>query len=131
MPAPLEIPRVGATTASTSQVLWHACRRDSPRLTAILTSTPPGAYEVQIAFGTVAAQRVPYSSAATAVEFAERLLTQLEARGYQRQRRDKRITRPQLLRDAWPLWIRYGLRWIHHRLASCRIRLSGGTPHGT
>jgi hypothetical protein len=128
MPAPLQIPRVGATTASTSQVLWHACRRDSPAVTAILTSTPPGEYEVQVGFGTVAVQRVPYSSAVAAVEFAERLLTQLEARGYQRQRRDKRTMRPQSLKDAWSLWIRHRLQRIHYRLASYRIRPNGGTP---
>ncbi len=79
-------------TNSTSHVLWHACRRDSPPVTAMLASTPTGTYEVQIAFGTVALQRIPFSSAAAAVERAERLLTELEARGYQRQRRDKRMT---------------------------------------
>jgi hypothetical protein len=77
-------------TDSTSQVLWNACRRDSPPVTAMLASTPTGTYEVQIAFGTVALQRVPFSSAAAAVERADRLLTELEARGYQRQRRDTR-----------------------------------------
>ena len=58
----------------------------------MLTSTPTGAYEVQVAFGTVAERRVMFSSAAAAVEAVERLLTQLEARGYQRQRPDKRTT---------------------------------------
>lgn len=93
IPEPLQSPRVGAATASKSQVLWHAWRWDSPTVTAMLTSTPTGTYEVQVAFGTVAVQRVPFSSAADAVERAERLLTELEARGYQRQRRDKRTTR--------------------------------------
>ena len=92
MPAPLQNGPDEGTTASTSQVLWHACRRDSPAVTAMLTSTATGAYEVQVAFGTVAVRRVMFSSAAAAVEAVERLLTQLEARGYQRQRRDKRTT---------------------------------------
>jgi hypothetical protein len=87
MTAPLQIARVNATTASTSHVLWHARRRDFLTVTAKLTSTPTGAYEVHVAFGTVAVQRVPFSSAAAAVEHAEHLLTELEARGYQRQRR--------------------------------------------
>src|SRR5687767_14917553 len=85
-----KFPQGEATTASTSQVLWHAYRRDSPAVTAKVTSTPAGAYEVQIAFGTVAVQCLPFSSAAAAVEAVERILTQLEARGYQRRRRDKR-----------------------------------------
>ena len=78
--------------ASTSQILWHACRRDSPPVTTVLTSTPPGKYELHVAFGTVALQRVPFSSAKAAVDRAERLLAELEARGYQRQRPDKRST---------------------------------------
>jgi len=87
MAAPLQNPQVGATTATMSQVLWHARRRDSLTVTAKLTFTPAGAYEVHVAFGTVAVRRVPFSSAAAAVEHAEHLLTELEARGYQRQRR--------------------------------------------
>jgi hypothetical protein len=58
----------------------------------MLAFTPTGTYEVQVAFGTVALQRVPFSRAAAAVERAERLLAELEARGYQRLRRDKRAT---------------------------------------
>lgn len=81
MPASVQTPGVRAT-ASMSQVLWHACRQDSPTLTVMLTSTPTGTYEVQVTFGTVAVQRVPFSTAADAVERAERLLTELEARGY-------------------------------------------------
>jgi hypothetical protein len=97
MAAPAWIAQGEARTRSSSQVLWHACRPDSPAVTAILTSTPTGECEVQVAFGTVAMQRVPFSSAAAAVEAAERLLTHLEARGYQRQRRDKRT---------------YGAQWL-------------------
>jgi hypothetical protein len=84
---------VSPVIGSTSQVLWYAWRRDSPPVTAILTFTPRGRYEVQVAFGTVALQRVQFRSAAAAVERAERLLTELETRGYRRQRRDKRATR--------------------------------------
>ena len=131
MPASAHVPQVEPRTASTSDVLWHAGRRDSPTVTAILTSTPTGAYEVHVAFGTVAVQRVPYSSDVAAVEFAERLLTQLEVRGYRRQRRDKRTTQAQLLKDAWLFWIRHGLRRIHHRLATWGNGLHGGTPHNT
>jgi hypothetical protein len=90
MPAPRQIPQAGATTGSTSQILWHACRLDSPAVTATLTSTPTSQYELEVAFGTVAVQRVPFSSAAAAVERAEHLLMQLETLGYQRERRDKR-----------------------------------------
>jgi hypothetical protein len=86
----LELPRVEAMTDRTEQVLWHACRPDSPAITAQLVSTPTGGYEVQVAFGTVAVQRVRCSSAKAAVDVVEHLLTQLEARGYQRQRLDKR-----------------------------------------
>jgi hypothetical protein len=60
----------------------------------MLTFRPSSKYEVLVAFGTVALQRVPFSSAAAAVGRAERLLTELEARGYRRQRRDNRTTRP-------------------------------------
>jgi hypothetical protein len=82
------------STASMSQVLWHVRRRNSPAVTAILTSTPGGRYEVAVAFGTVALQRVPFSNALTAVERIELLLTELEARGYQRRRPDNRTTPP-------------------------------------
>jgi hypothetical protein len=92
MPARQQIPHVKARTTSTCQVLWHVCRRDSPAITAMLAFTPTGTYEVQVAFGMVALQRVPFSRAAAAVERAERLLAELEARGYQRLRRDKRAT---------------------------------------
>ncbi len=84
---------VKAANVSTCQVLWHACRPDSLAVTAMLTSTPTGQYEVLVTFGTVAQQRVSFSTPVAAVERAERLLTQLEMRGYQRQRRDKRTTR--------------------------------------
>jgi hypothetical protein len=79
--------------ASASHVLWHACRRNSPAVTAKLAFTKTGVYEVQVAFGTVAVQRTSFSGVAAAVEAVERLLTQLEARGYHRQRPDKRTTR--------------------------------------
>jgi len=94
MPAPPQIPQAKTITASTSQVLWHACRPDSPAVTVILTSTPKGDYGIQIAFDTVALPPVPFSSAGAAVDHAERLLEELEARGYRRQRRDKRTTPP-------------------------------------
>jgi hypothetical protein len=84
MRAPRRIPQGEATTLSSSRVLWHASRLDLPAVTATLTSTPTGECEVQVAFGTVALQRVPFSSAAAAVEAAERFLTRLEAHGYQR-----------------------------------------------
>ena len=90
MRVPTQTPPVKALTAPTSQVLWHACRQGSPTVTLRLTSTRTGQYEVLVAFGTAARQRVPFSSAAAAVERAERLLTELEVRGYRRQRPDKR-----------------------------------------
>ncbi len=89
-PVPPQTSHVTALTAQTSQVLWHACRQGSPAVTLMLTLTQTGEYEVHVSFGTVARQRVPFSSAAAAVERAERLLTELEARGYRRQRPDKR-----------------------------------------
>jgi hypothetical protein len=93
MRAPAQIPPVKTMTGAMCQILWHACRRESPAVTAMLMYTPTGNYEVQVAFGTVALQRVSFFSAVVAVERAEHLLTELEARGYQRQRRDKRPTR--------------------------------------
>ena len=89
--APSQVPPVKATTASASQVLWHACRLDSPAVTVMLTSAPSGQYALEVAFGAVALQRVPFPTDLAAVERAERLLTELEARGYQRQRRDRRL----------------------------------------
>jgi hypothetical protein len=56
----------------------------------MLTSTPTSRYGLQITFGTVAVQRLSFSSAGAVVERAERLLTQLEALGYQRHRPDRR-----------------------------------------
>ena len=73
MPTPEPIPQGTVTKGSTAQVLWHVSRRDSPAVTAMLTARPSGTYEVLVAFGTVALQRVPFSSAGAAVERAERL----------------------------------------------------------
>src|SRR5688572_27991481 len=88
------IPQGKITTDSTSHILWHVCRRNSPAVTAILASTPSGQYEIEFAFGTVARQRVRFSSALAAIERAEDLLTELEARGYRRRRPGNRTTRP-------------------------------------
>jgi hypothetical protein len=74
---------------STSRVLWHAYRPHSPAVTARLTSTPTGQYELQVTLGTAALRRVPFCSDVAAIERAERLLAQLETRGYQRTRWDK------------------------------------------
>jgi hypothetical protein len=100
-PAPPQVPPVKARTAWASQVLWHACRTDSPAVTVILASAPSGQYALEVAFGAVALQRIPFSTDLAAVERAERLLTELEARGYQRQRQDRRL-RPRLLNAAPP-----------------------------
>ena len=83
-------PELKAPTVSMSQVLWHVCRGDSLAVTAMLTCEPTGHCEVQVAFGTVALQCVRFSSAEAAVEGAAGLLAELEMRGYQRRRRDKR-----------------------------------------
>ncbi len=93
MPACPRMPQVKAATASASQVLWHMCRPHSPPVTALLTITPTGQYELQVEFGTVALRRVSFLTDVAAVERAERLLAQLEAIGFQRQRRDKRTGR--------------------------------------